>query len=639
MSSAAVIGTVLNLTLSSVSDRYRAHRFIYLLSLICTYLAIALLIVPIISNGLHGPLNPISPLSNDGTPTERPPLSSPDANELAFTTAPVEFDDLLAPDWNVDPMSSGTTTVETLKDATENSDRAEVTTSPHWVYIIGVCLTIGSLGIAINMNFSESFSANIGRCLGGDGEESYCSIRFFGALGWCLASMVLSQLDERSLNLPYLFVPWLLFTCLYGLNTFLVLVWPDKRPFSLAYETLPLSLEAPAMELGLTGVKRDKLISTSFGRLQFGNFRQQVGEPVFIGARRLSLDSFELASARPKLHRSSIATLGNSHVIEQFEFTPVVTQANGQHQLRRWSNKHSVNGPDESELDAGHFKYVTKIQSASGVDETELRELRNRCQREGSATRKSMNFKLYLKIIELIGRRNKNMPRFLVLYAVVGVATAMNWYFLFPYLDQLNPEKFRKLGPYVMISGYLSEMLFYYLSPRVPCKVRASIGLSMVLLVFAIRYMAYLTFSQWPESTFWPMEMVVVVELLQSLTIGWFDCILNESALDFALEAENCLPRLIELQLIDDLRPETVEMVKNSVKLSLVGVSACFFDGIGVATGALVGGWLIVRFDYSVLWLLSAAISLAVALTNLVLEWTLFKNYRAPGENLPEKAG
>lgn len=653
MSIAAVGGTILNISISSLSDRYRAHRLIYLLTLIVTYSSVMLLFGPILMSAAREPTSQAVPDQEaDGQPID----------EASSSTSELFADN---------STSSTTTTEEPTTTATTSSlhtgDPGQRTI---WFYIVSLCIALGTLGIMISQNFSESFSANLAKRCSQD--ESYGSIRFFGALGWCLASLVLILVDKRAATLPYLFVGWLLFACLMLANIIVVLVWPDKEPFNLSSEQLLESRCDPMemFELGLLSPSQSQQQQAK-ATIHFGGNswrlkprKQAKEEPIglAISFRRHSFDSpsSDTPPAKPELRRCSIAALGSSHVIEQFQIAVTNTatcttkshhQSRNHERLKRWPNERDINGSCRVEQltrpSEHHFKHITKIQplELAGVRRDTLTSYGSDssplvCQlNDGQMllkhqTPKPMSFRLHLKIIELIARRNKNMIRFLALYAVVGFIVAMNWYFLFPYLEMLDGDKFVKIAPYVMMSGYLSETLFYFVSPKIPLKVRPSIGLSLVLFVFAVRYSAYLTFSQLAPDV-WPLELIVVVELLQSMTIGWFDCILNESAVEFALEAEHCLPKLIELNLVDDSR-ESAEMVKNSVKLSLVSVSSCFYDGVGVALGSLFGGWIIVKHDYTTLWSISASLGLLVGIVNLLLEWTVFRDGQS--DSSPPKA-
>jgi hypothetical protein len=637
MSASAVVGMLANLVTSSLSDRYRAHRLVYTITLALAYVSMLALFVPILFFGeLAEPR-----LSDDGEPA-----------------------------------------------ANDDDDDEDCSTKTLRIYLVSLCLALGSLAITINMNFSESFTTNMAkRCAG---SESYGSLRFYGALGWFLVALVLILAEKWASRLPHLLLAWTLFACLAGLNLLLVLAWPAssaRGPFDLAAggeldggaatganggdwhgrESLELG------QLKRPNGQQHRQLAISFGRRYccasgpVAKLTRQSATPaepigVSIQARRHSLESLDGrnngggGSARPELRRCSIAALGSSHVVEQFRLSlPAASRqaggSGGGDPLKRWPNQEDIH-TRLAEGDTGqqlhHFKYITKIQPvsagaglhasasaaelmmmfasewANGVHAPAPAPAPAADQRRPSAKRPpvahALGFRLHLKIIELIARRNKNMLRFMVLYAIVGFLVAMNWYFLFPYLELLDARKIKTIAPAVMMSGYLSETLFYYVAPKLPIRTRPSVALSLVLFAFAARYFAYLTFNWWSVHV-WPLELIVLVELLQALTIGWFDCILNESALEFALEAEHSLPELIRLNLVDG-SAESAAMVRDGVKMSMVSVSSCFYDGLGVATGSLVGGWLIDRHNYSCLWTTSAGVGLLVGGANLLLEWT-----------------
>ena len=314
------------------------------------------------------------------------------------------------------------------------------------------------------------------------------------------------------------------------------------------------------------------------------------------------------------VRRCSLAPLGDSYVIKQFELS---------------------NGSPEADT-RGHFNFVAKIEPACDkrppVEQQVVVVVGMQANGEANAKQRAgcsgvprgaeepameMSFRLHLKILQLIAKRKPNMLRFMLLLVLIGFILQMNLIYLLPFLESLEPANFRRLAAYVMVSGYLSESLFYLASTRLTKLLGHSASLTLVLLVFVLRYSFYLALALWPNGL--AVEWVIPVELLQSLNSGWFYCVYNESALSFALEAAHCLPELSRLGLLDD-SSRSRELLAGGVKLTLLTLWSCCFDGLGMAAGSLAGGYIIDRFGFASLWLSSAGLALAGAAANWALD-------------------
>jgi len=587
-----LLGMLLNLTLCSVSDRYRAHRLVYICLLICTLLVGSALIIPIL---FHGYYSRSATIQQDTQPT----LSNSSLDNLD-NLEQVTLDD----DWP-------------------------------WFWGIAVCVSAATVFVEILYNFGESYSANIATLC----HKSYGSIRFWGSIGWCAAALVsylASNASNFSDNLPYLTTEFGLFTILTAFNLLVVLLWPDKRPFDLS----PENIVKPS------------------ARNLFKNTTADTIEPNNMHVTLTSLTNWPAFDSREddqtdrNVRRCSLAKLENSdYILQQFEldskklnnspfkFVTKIVFNPGQLEMGGFGEKKDNLPPKKIQFEEDTTNREKKV---GGILALRLNEEKKAqfytVQVPGAPTRKEtlVGFWAHLDKIKVIAKNDPNMIRFMFLYFIIGLVSAQNSVFLLSYLEYLDEDKAHHLISMALISGAMSETLFYSISSKVVSKVSYSVGLSTVLFMYALRYTLYLMCSYQPEN--FPMETIILIELLQAPSMGWFNCIFSDAPQHFA-DNFNRLSEMaskppdvrkgIQLHRATIASPkekgecnlDSVSFGKNhvnEVKLTLLSLSSCCFDGLGIALGSLVGGWLINSYSFQHLWISIIALSLTIGLLNII---------------------
>lgn len=640
---ASILGVICNLVSCSMADRYRAHHLVHTVSLLIAFAAFVSMFVPIFSDMIY-----------DSQANHLAPMDP----RIAVADLSASFDDAKSlPSTNMRTEATTSTstanqtaeTTETRAPAferlNENSFSVDLPTPEQrlpdntWFYWISAAIIIGEIAAALCMNLSDSMSANIALKCG----RPFGVIKFWGAIGLVTSALVLSYINTIQW-VPFLAPAFGLYTILALINILIVVFWPDKRPFDLAAQsTVDQTSECCIKDLESTGgsmVKKQKLqaeeSSTNKLKFKLGNKFSPLNKfkptsiqdelsmsniisdrtsvrltsklhPIAVVrfARASSFDTREEDIYR-NIRRCSLAPLGEQHVVKQFE-------------LNKASGK--------------HFKFVTHIETkgeskVNGLIDYNLQEQdtssylsfdSGESQKSSTSDQdeKGISFKVHLKIIQMIVLRDKLVLRFLFLFMVNGFTLNMNWLYLFPYLRSLDEVKFRSLSAYILIGCNLSETLFYYISPNFTRKFRAGINLSIILFIYTFRYSLYLLFAL--ENTPVPLELIIVVELLQALNFSWFVCVLNETSLTFALGAKNHVSDLIRSGLIDDSK-DMIEKVNNGVKVTMLCIASCCSEGFGVALGSLCGGWLVDQYGYATLWIVSASIAFSIAVLNLIIE-------------------
>lgn len=481
-----------------------------------------------------------------------------------------------------------------------------------WLYFVSSCSVVGSVSMTINIILADSFSANMAL----KGHKSLGIIRLWGSIGWVSSCIVLSYINTIE-SVPFLVPALLMFSTVASLNILLVAFWPDKRPFEISNGTRNDGRSSRGTEFQFTNKfwLRGKVLADCESDLRAwceescggkvvltgGNFEYQFdkkGEDVFRNIRRCSL-----------------APLGDSFVIKQFEL----------------DHKSGM-----------HFNHVTKIQpigNAIGIcsdlptisfgvcknNEPSHRE-QVTCRPENSETnldktkRRRTDLRSQLRILSIVVRSNKQIPKFLLIAMLNGFLVSMNWQYLFPYLESLDRTKFRSLSAKVMISGYLSETIFYHYSSRFMSLFNQSASLSLILMIYGVRYLFYSLPAVYPQSV--PLEAIIGVELLQALNMGWFNCVLNELVVNFALDARELIPQLIKSGLVENSE-EAIKSFDGELRELMVSVSSGCFDGFGVAFGSLVGGFLIDIHGFKFLWMACAILAFTSSLINILADFLL----------------
>ncbi|KAF3425777.1 hypothetical protein E2986_10071 [Frieseomelitta varia] len=147
-----------------------------------------------------------------------------------------------------------------------------------------------------------------------------------------------------------------------------------------------------------------------------------------------------------------------------------------------------------------------------------------------------------------------------------GMCTSVVWNFLFWYTEDLaNNSQITWLktlqGLMTGVQCFLGELPFNFISGTVLQKLGHVNVMSLVLLVYAIRFMAYSVVS----NLWW----FLVIEILHGPTLGL------------------CWPTMVSYG--DKVTPP-------GTKATIQGFIGAIFEGIGVSSGSLICGWLINKY-------------------------------------------
>uniref|UniRef100_V9IMR8 Major facilitator superfamily domain-containing protein 6 n=2 Tax=Apis cerana TaxID=7461 RepID=V9IMR8_APICE len=144
------------------------------------------------------------------------------------------------------------------------------------------------------------------------------------------------------------------------------------------------------------------------------------------------------------------------------------------------------------------------------------------------------------------------------------MCTSVVWNFLFWYTEDLANSSFQIThlktlqGLLTGVQCFLGELPFNFISGNVLRKLGHVNVMSLVLLIYAIRFMAYSTVS----NPWW----FLIIEILHGPTVGL------------------CWPTMVSYG--DKITP-------SGTKATIQGFIGAIFEGIGVSSGSFICGWLI----------------------------------------------
>ncbi|CAG0881978.1 unnamed protein product [Darwinula stevensoni] len=149
---------------------------------------------------------------------------------------------------------------------------------------------------------------------------------------------------------------------------------------------------------------------------------------------------------------------------------------------------------------------------------------------------------------------------FLLAVFTIGACTGLLWNFLFIYVNDLgeqNDDKNMKLlmGLIMAVQCFLGELPFFFLSGKILKRTGHSHALSIVLLVFGLRFIIY----SYLVDPWW----VLPVEVSQGFTFGIFYSAMTSYA---------------------------YVICSSQVAATMQGIFGGTFEGIGMAAGSLIGG-------------------------------------------------
>lgn len=403
--------------------------------------------------------------------------------------------------------------------------------------------------------------------------STYGKFRVWGGLGLVLINLLLYIIDSASENWKEPILPQLiLITFSLAILIYTILLWPDTSAFKIA-----------------TAAKNEQ-------------------QPIEVA----SIAS-ELAIATRQETGTTISSNNNDN-----------NNDNNTYIMRKNSNW--LLGDEQLTIITTYADKTDSKQARSAS----LASIAAECK----GTDDKINFKLHMRILFMLMAKNRLIGRFFVIYFICGFVQCLNNMFFVSFLERLDPLSIGK-APLILTFAYLSETCAYSYSHYITERLGFSSSLNLVLGSFTLRYSLYLIFladSERKLSLYW----LIPVEMLQALTTALFFCVFSVAAIKFSQESGDLIPELSRLSHVTDCSPESLGKISEGFKMTMMSLSSCCYDGFGMGLGSKLGGMIIDKYDYGILWTATSILTFICMLANISID--KYENHARSKKQSPVEA-
>lgn len=241
---------------------------------------------------------------------------------------------------------------------------------------------------------------------------------------------------------------------------------------------------------------------------------------------------------------------------------------------------------------------------------------------------KCASFQLQLVMLTFILKRRLSLVRFLILFILSGFFMSMHWNYFFLFLEELHGNKFEIISAFSMIGqSVIGELPFFILSRKMIDYLGRSHTLSVSFISMAARFLLYAYFL--PNVSAY---LVIVADCFQGPNYGLFYVVMTEVGLEYSYCDDETIELLSSRGHIDGKDKRQVDSVRLLLKSTIQSVAFACYEGIGLGLGSIVGGFILVRFSFKLLWTAMAACALLVGLANTMIELASHDNETAGEE-------
>lgn len=232
----------------------------------------------------------------------------------------------------------------------------------------------------------------------------------------------------------------------------------------------------------------------------------------------------------------------------------------------------------------------------------------------------------------------------IIICAVIGMLTALNWNFFPLFLEKdlstndtnlieqdstLSNQNSRLVGLTALVQCFAGEVPFMYFASLIVDKIGTKASLNLVLLTFSFRYFMYTFFT--PSIAYY----ILFVEILHGVTFGLFYYVMNILARDyskkmFKVEFDYLIKNVYNQSdvTIEEGCTTFEEQIQKTIQLpedddstfaTMQSVMSASFEGFGVAIGSLIAGFVIQNIGFKFVWYLSSGTAFVMFLFDLIL--------------------
>lgn len=241
-------------------------------------------------------------------------------------------------------------------------------------------------------------------------------------------------------------------------------------------------------------------------------------------------------------------------------------------------------------------------------------EMKNSQLPNVQARKTPSNLKLQWLLLKGVAKRRKSLFRYMVLFTCSGALIALQWSYLFLYLQKIYTESFTFISSLSMVGQAIcGELPFFILSNVIIKRCGRSFTLSLSIMSLGLRYLLYRYLL--PNSS---MYFVLLTESLAGPSFGLFYVIMTEVGLEYS-DCEDVVSEFVRSRLVEN-NPEEIKKLRQALRATMQSLMSACYEGLGVGIGSIVGGLVIDNFGFEILWTGAAITALFLGVANLAID-------------------
>lgn len=246
------------------------------------------------------------------------------------------------------------------------------------------------------------------------------------------------------------------------------------------------------------------------------------------------------------------------------------------------------------------------------------------------------NFQCQITLIKLIASSHKSFLRYIVLFTTFGLIQGIIWTYQLDYFRAKvtpNEDDFKFISTLCMIAqSWCGEIPINIFAMDLLRIFGSNANLSLALVSIGLRCFFYSNILPYLGS-----YSVILAEALQGPSLALYWVLTVDIGSNYALMVTDFMPEMRRLGMIRDKQHE--EELSGCSRATMIGIMSSSMEGLGVATGAFLGGIISTKLGYETMWNICATIGFIAGFGNIGWDLTrklfLNRNKEKQNNNIP----
>lgn len=280
----------------------------------------------------------------------------------------------------------------------------------------------------------------------------------------------------------------------------------------------------------------------------------------------------------------------------------------------------------------------TIVSAGDGQQQTPVMSVKPKTKQEPEEQKEYTNFQAQMLLIKLIATAHKSLMRYLFLFVIFGIGQGAFWTYQMDYVKQKitrDDSEFEFISTLCMIAqSVFGEIIINIVATDLIRIFGANANMSLSLVALGLRCYFYCNILPLlgPYS-------IVIGEALQGPSSGLYWILIVDVGSNYALMVTDFMPEMKRRGIVRDRVHE--EELSGCLRATMIGMMSSSMEGLGVAIGSLLGGFISGSLGYDAMWNMCAALSISVGFINItwdVVSKLLLKRDPKGKQKLREKA-